>query len=530
MLRPLEEAMGDHLLDRDRVGRAEYRMGKILLSVLAALLLAPVRGAVAETATITRSHEPVIVSGEPLARFYGRRLASLRLYAMREGVLTVIPYQIDKRDADGNYLIPTGSITREIRDEVDLDDRPEQEKRLDRIDEFERNRSRYERAVEKGEMSAAEFEERKRVAYFTEDPDALDYNDELVFMLWDAGRRVEKARLPGADAVELTLENPLDGTRAWAYLVRFEVSPPSPSEKGYLTYDPGRDRVVSVSGVMDFIDDNPLILEALAGKQPDGSFTPNILDRFKLRIKIKPRPLFCLSLNFDENNIRAYTVGYKAGPVRVIRRNVFWITIGGIKLPFVPKAMVYYLFYPNALVGPAEVYNPFDPALMLCDGSHFVGGVDLRRQAFGTDLYTRDNPKGIHIDGVFSPTEQELAREDQSWIGAYNERDRFGFIARVAFDEELERQGASLDLVLIDDSEASQPPETEEGVHFVGYEMDLKKFPQGKYHVCFMQYLGSGIDRGEERQFLLIMDHPLVVTGSAPEGVSATEAAREPGD
>ena len=70
-----------------------------------------------------------------------------------------------------------------------------------------------------------------------------------------------------------------------------------------------------------------------------GTIIPNVLDRFKVRIKVRPTPLFCIPLEFDENNVRAFTIGYKDGPVRVIRRNIFWVVLAGVRIPFAPASL-----------------------------------------------------------------------------------------------------------------------------------------------------------------------------------------------
>ncbi len=463
---------------------------------------------------ISRTADVVAAAGEPTRAFWGKKIEKIRLYALRDGAFGPIPYQVDKRDPDGEFIISRATLTEDVLEETGFDPRPEVDKREERIKKFDKNLGDYRGAVAQGKMTQAELDDLRRRASFEEKNDELDYNDEILFMLHDAGSRVDRSSWPVKEGIELELTNPTDTTKAWAYAFYFAQSAPPPSTKDYVHYDPAGDVVDSGFATLDFIDNKPLILERIAPRRPDGTQLANILDRFKLRIKIKPVALFCASLNFDENNTRSFTVGYKDGPIRVIRRNIFWVTFAGFKVPFFPKAIVYYLFYENALVGPAEVYNPFNPKYVLCQGSIFQAGVDLRQSILGIEIYTKDN-KGLIVNGKPSDAKLHYVREGQTWIVGYKAEEAIGIVVRLVLDKELVEKGASFEFNLLDDDNARQAPENEPGVHFFGYDVDLKKFPKGKYFVTFTQYIAPNFQRGGERQYLDILDHPLRVRATA---------------
>lgn len=484
--------------------------------VLAGVLLAGGKAYAAEVKSFNRVADPVIVTGEPLKEFWGRKIDRLRLYASQNGRLEPIPYQIDKRDPDNEFMISSETIPSDILAETGFDATPEKDKRVRRIREFERKARDYEKDVKEGKLPAEVFEELRRVAYFEENIEQLDYNDHLAFMARDAGSRVSRSAWPVKEGIEIELTDPVEGARAWAYLFYYPISAPPPSMKDYVQYDPAADKVTSQFGVFDFVDDKPMIIEQIVGRHADGTEMPNFVDRFKLRIKLKPIPLFCVSINFDENNTKSFTIGYKDGPVRVIRRNIFWITIAGVKLPGIPKAIIYYIFYDNALEGPTEIYNPMDPKYVLCDGSKFRAGIDMRKVSYGTELYTKDNRSGIVLDGVMSDDEKRLVLPDQTWIGAYNKNHNFGLMARMFFEQKLVDAGTHLDLYLLDDEDAEMKPDNEPGVHFVGYDIDLTTFPAGKFKMWFYIYIGPGLQKGQEKVFLHILDHPLQIRGSTP--------------
>ncbi|MEW6776276.1 MAG: hypothetical protein AB1405_08280, partial [Bdellovibrionota bacterium] len=392
-------------------------MARTLLFAVALFLVSPLslraqsgRVPADKPKTLQRTADAMVVSGDPLSALWGKKLDKMRLFSLQGGAFAPIPYQIDKRGTEGDYLIPQASMSEDVMEETGFDQRTDAERRQERIKHFEKKRKDYEENVAKGKMKQADLDEMRRVAYFDERPDELDYNDELVLMARDLGDRVHRSLWPTKEGIELEVEDPLNGEKAWAYLLYFPTSAPPASPKDYVKYDPKGDMVEGQYAKLDFIDNKPLILEQIVGKMPNGGTLPNILDRFKLRIKIKPRLLFCAPLRFDENNTKSFTIGYKDGPVRVIRRNIFWITFGGLKVPFFPKAVIYYVFYDNALIGPTEIYNPFNPKIMPCGGSHFTAGVDLRKSVYGIELYTQDNPSNIVVDGKMNETEKNIVR------------------------------------------------------------------------------------------------------------------------
>ncbi|MCB0219593.1 MAG: hypothetical protein KDH09_07865 [Chrysiogenetes bacterium] len=489
----------------------------ILIRVLSVALLASALATAPATraSAFDRPHDPVILSGDTLKALYGRKIPSLRLMAVRDGKLVTIPFQVDKRDPDNEYMTPGAKIPQDIIDATDFDARSEAEKRAERIEDFEDDLSDFEKAVKKGKLAQSELEEKRKAAYWVEKIDELDYNDELAFMGRDAGDALPVSKWPVKDGIELILEDPIKKETAYVYLFNFAANAPALSEADYVRYEAKKDRTESDKAIVDFVDDKPMIIEEIYGKKADGSLMENFVDRFKLRIHMRVKPFFCAGLDFNENNTKSFTVGYIDGPVRVIRRNIFWITIAGIKLPGIPKATIYYIFYEHGMVGPTKINNPIDPSLVLCDGSYFRAGMDLRKVAHGTHLYTEDNPDGLTIDGKLTKHEEGLIRRDQAWLGAYQPDRRFGFVARMTYDEILREKGATMDLYFREDPTEEDEPESEPGTLFVGYEMDMKRFPKGEFNLAFYIYLGPNMESGDERRFLEILDHPIKVKANS---------------
>ena len=494
-------------------------MRQFLAAALAAISLLPALPAFAQQAkTLRRELDPAVVSGDVLKPLWGAKADNLRLFAKRKGQFEVIPFQIDEKDPDGEFLINTNTIPEEVQKEVDLDDVPEADKRKKRIKKFEKNLEDYREDVKDGKLTQQALDDLRRNAYWDEKPGEFDYNDELVFMVRDSGARVARAEWGASQGVEIEISDPVDGGKSWAYLLSFPSNPPPLNPLDYIAYYPKTDTVDGRMGEVDFMDDKPMIAESIVGKMPDGTRIPNVLDRFKLRIRILLTPLFCIPMNFDENNSKAFTIGYKDGPVRVIRRNVFWAVLKGIKVPFFPNIVMYFQFYENGLATEAKFRNPINLKWFVCGGSRFTAGLDLRKSAYGSQVFTRDNrgDSGMILDGRMSEAEKRLSVANQFWIAGFLPNNA-ALMSRMRYDPELIRRGAILDLYYLDDEASNDGPENEPGQHIIGYTMDIRKFPAGTYHMGFQVYQAFDFKPGQEQELLNIDDKPLQVKAGSPE-------------
>src|SRR5215475_12480240 len=80
----------------------------VVAASAALLLLAPAVDAVVPSAapkTLSRFHDPVIVSTGTLTELPDRRTASWRLYASEAGHLVPIPFQFDARARQGDVVV-----------------------------------------------------------------------------------------------------------------------------------------------------------------------------------------------------------------------------------------------------------------------------------------------------------------------------------------------------------------------------------------------------------------------------------------
>ena len=126
--------------------------------------------------TLPRQFDVIKVQGDLLGRFDGVPIKNLSLLAFKGGTLAPIPFQIDERDRKGRYVMTAG-----------------------------------------------------KAAGTDEDGGRLDPNDELVFLLKDAGDRLPTGkRAEGGNRIEIEMTDPRNQRqRAWAYLGRYNANPPA---------------------------------------------------------------------------------------------------------------------------------------------------------------------------------------------------------------------------------------------------------------------------------------------------------------
>lgn len=277
------------------------------------LLLGPLSAAaVSESAaTLQRRYDTVIIRGEDLAPFLGAPADLLRLYSFRKDGLHPLPFQVDERDADGEFVFNSGPQASEDSDGGDL-----------------------------------------------------DYNDELVFMARDAGDRAT-AGTPWPEGTrqwaEIELSAPLARSqRAWVYLFSFAGEPPARSDGDYVRYDPQTERIFSDHYGLGYREGMSLYTDLFypeAGQAGGGSMGPDLLDRVKVRIVVK---FFfnVLKVRKTEEDFHAEVVAWKDGPVRVLRNAQNFVRI----LFNLSSASVFSVseYYPYYMFTPLRVTVPFD--------------------------------------------------------------------------------------------------------------------------------------------------------------------------
>jgi hypothetical protein len=248
----------------------------------------------------TRIWQPLILEAKQLRVLVGRPQRQLEVLAEHDRKLEPIPFQIDERTADGLFSFSS---------------------------------------VHQASSSTK----------------GLSPNDQIVMMVSDLGHVCNvPCNLPPS-TLEISVFTPSDRTTRYAYIATVEK--PTLSPKSYVDYDATTDRIETNGYRLTFVNGFPADF-ALQATQ--WSHRPNMITAFQILGKTKLFGLVLLRLtNID---IQSRVVGFRAGPVRLIRQVLYWV-----KLPFgigSPKVTSDELFYRNFGVMPLAVKLPWVPHLL----------------------------------------------------------------------------------------------------------------------------------------------------------------------
>lgn len=309
-----------------------------------------------QAATPVRFGEVVRVEGGDLAMLHGSPLDRLTLMACLQASCRPIPFQIDARDAAGDWVLDQGPAPNAA-------------------------------------AAAGVFAR----------------NDLLLFMAGDAGDRTRRADLPGWAAVEIGARDPASDTTRWAYLVAFQATAPR-SAVSYVHYDPNHDRARGQQISLGFTDGIPDYL-AVAGNgatEPDGT---NLLDRLKIRATAT---LLWGLIRFsrDESDLRTEFVAWRQGPVRVIRRQRQRVRLGwGIRSP---TFVSYAYFYRDFAEMPVSLRLNFPPTYFF--SAIIVRAILDFRDLKSWSLITPSLPHEIPIEGAMSPAKIAVNNSADAWF------------------------------------------------------------------------------------------------------------------
>lgn len=249
-----------------------------------------------ERKTISRKEDPIIVQGKYLKKLLGARIKNLCVYSFIEGKFSPIPFQIDKKDEDGNYI----------------------------------------------------FENKN---------ENLEFYDELVFCVKDTGDRISKEIWPQncIEGLEIEIKDPLTLQKSWAYILYFKEEPEK-SNIDYVKYFSEKEIIETTNYIVGFAPDNPILIENLTIKKEGGGDGENKADRFKVRFRAKT--YFGFSIKASEEDIESTITGVIDGPVRVIRRIKSVLNI--YKIFKSPSAESLQIYYYNFFEFPVVLNIPFN--------------------------------------------------------------------------------------------------------------------------------------------------------------------------
>jgi hypothetical protein len=289
--------------------------------------------------TLTRFHDPVVVSTAELSSLPDHSTASFRLYRVEKGQFFPIPLQFDARDDHGDILVD----------------------------------------------GAAEFR--------------FDDNDELVFMAKDTGDQALAAGWPAdCDAVvEIAVIDPLHGERGWAYLVHFPGTPPPPAAEHYVSFDQGANQARSSFYQVDYARARNFYTGLRVTHAAGGNDT-NLIRQTRMRGSPTLSLLFNdFTFEFTEQSSIVAIEGVRVGPVRAVRRVRLSVDLGRL-FPDLPTGTVYTYHYFSSYVTPTRIGFPWI-VLKTLHAFQFENVIDFDPRVMPMTYWDGANRDGLALAG-----------------------------------------------------------------------------------------------------------------------------------
>jgi hypothetical protein len=250
--------------------------------------------------TLQRTVDPVIITGEKLTGLIGMDIDSIRVFAFQKGKAIPVPFQVDQRNSNGDWV---WDIV--YRQQLNFDE-----------EGFHLPATR--KPTSHGSGTVDDQDPRGRTV--------LDENDVLVLVAQDLGDHSETPYdIANAELVlEVEVIDVVTGKRGWAYVACFKGEPPPLSSTHYMYYSTIQNTVQSPLYKFNLSDDHPALISDLhINNYP-------IAEHIKLKGEVTlSLPLPTWQIKFSEEDIHGYTKGYIEGPVRIIKRNIAYLSLSG---------------------------------------------------------------------------------------------------------------------------------------------------------------------------------------------------------
>ena len=339
---------------------------------------------------------------------------------------------------------------------------------------------------------------------------------EKAYTLPEAVKLIKGAKHPKFDeTVEIAINLNVDPRHA-DQMVRGVVSMPSGTGKAvafphgaprspvsYVQYEPASDRVRGAHVSLGFSHGVPGYL-ALSERGSDVG--ANLLDRFKVRATATF--LFGLiRFSRSENDLSTEFVGWRQGPIRVIRRQRQWVRLGwGIHSPTFGS---YTYFYRDFAELPVGLYLNFPP-------TYFFGNILIRafldfRDLHGWSMVTPSLATPLAVGGGMTMQKDAVNRLPDSWFALVGPQ----ITLLQTLDVSPSLATVRRRLYYREDGVTPDPPEEVAGEQpAIGYQLDQwEHVGSGAHQLQSVSYaLPVGVDA---RQFMAAQRAPLWVTVEA---------------
>jgi hypothetical protein len=400
-----------------------------------------------ESCTLGRSIDPIELTGKEFPDITGIEISQIRVFAYHDGQAIVIPFQIDQKNSRGDWVWD-GDLLKKDEEYDDV--------------------NTYDDAYTFDNANTHD-------AYTYDDADptgqaVFDENDLIVFVAHDAGDRNEtQGKELGASSIaEVEISDPLTGGKCWIYVASYHSSePPALSDIQYVRYLPEEHRVIGQEYEFRYsTSHNALIDDIVVGGL-------SIFDRNKMRGTVTAGIGFLnTDIEFNEESVQGYDVGYINGPVRVIKRSVNYVrTKSGMESPDVNCD---HFFYP---------WHSEVPMLIS------LGFPVQKVSMLVTNDYRNSHFQTAYVDGFTGPIDLDTRTEKENLLAGQSEGEWIRLIGKhvsvvtlLKLPEEI-RGYIDTSPYLLNDRTANNTPERYPGAEpEAGFLLSTRKgTPRGEY-------------------------------------------------
>lgn len=286
---------------------------------------------------------------------------------------------------------------------------------------------------------------------------------------------------PQTAALEIEVQSPEGDERRWAYVSRADGSLPL-SSRDDVDYDPATDTIHAARYTLKFHAPYINYFSLANGKQQDQR---NLVDRFKARVEA--RFLWGLiSFRKNEDEVVEEVIGYKDGPIRVIRRVRLHVQIGwGVPSPDIIADDYFYADHAEA---PIHISLPFSLA-------YVFGDLDVRvyldfRNLDGFEVAAEGFDRGPWLVGSRERSAGATPPQRTSWF--LLRRGDVTLVHRLRFGPTL--SGIDCRLFYVDDANRPDPPEDDPGLKpGIGYRLTgWSSVGRGRHEIWMDTYVVDG--------------------------------------
>jgi len=336
----------------------------------------------------------------------------------------------------------------------------------------------------------------------------LDPQDELVFMAWDTGPAAPEGAKWPEDALKAAQVDAADRGKASVYLFSFKTAPPkSPVDYVQSVVEEGRDYVKTDK----YIFGEPVgkgFFDRFQMVTPEGKMGPNFVDRIKGRGHISSMAGL-IKLVKGEGDTPADMVAWIDGPVRVVHRMEGGVEIAlGIKFKLAGGSDN--VFYRHYLYTPIFFSLPAAAGVLL-KGSYMLYTIDFNNNIKGDYYFDPVNPTPVIFDGKPGDQKKNLDTTSQhNWYAVGG--DQANIAVRMVIPETLKQQ-VKLTTFFADDDNEADPPESETGRHQPGLKIaGWFEVPPGKYtYILYYMVSDQKLTADNISTWLDILDHPFKI-------------------